>query len=171
LRDAIQKPLLEQWSSRQVSHQKRLDYPGQPEIHLVPESIYQAVHSPQINVLSRKMSGHLHTGQRGCLSHRRTTTRRSRFSGPLWSERPPGVDSRLVPGHRQGDLVCDTFNRLAMGTLVERTNGTLFGVLALFSVGFNMNNRATPTFSRPSWRRHPEAHRGLRWHPLQAKRW
>ncbi|SEO12931.1 hypothetical protein E3O25_08975 [Cryobacterium sp. TMT1-3] len=30
LRDAIQKLLLEQWSPRQISHQLRLDYPGQP---------------------------------------------------------------------------------------------------------------------------------------------
>ena len=125
LRDAIQKLLLEQWSPRQISHQLRLDYPGQPKMHVVHESIYQALYSPQINGLSREMSGHLRTGRRGRLSHRRTTMRRSRFSGPLLSERPVEVDSRLVPGHWEGDLVCGAFNRSAMATLVERTSGML----------------------------------------------
>ena len=125
LRDAIQKLLLEQWSPRQISHQLRLDYPGRPEMHVVHESIYQALYSPQINGLSREMSGHLRTGRRGRLSHRRTTMRRSRFSGPLLSERPVEVDSRLVPGHWEGDLVCGAFNRSAMATVVERTSGML----------------------------------------------
>ena len=125
LRDAIQKLLLEQWSPRQISHQLRIDFPGQPEMHVVHESIYQALYSPQVTGLSREMSGHLRTGRRGRLSHRRTTVRRSRFSGPLLSERPAEADSRIVPGHWEGDLVCGAFNRSAMATLVERTSGML----------------------------------------------
>ena len=125
LRNAIRKLLLEQWSPRQISHQLRIDFPGQREMHIVHESIYQALYSPQVNGLTREMTRHLRTGRRGRLSHRRTTMRRSRFSGPLLSERPAEVDSRLVPGHWEGDLVCGAFNRSAMATLVERTSGML----------------------------------------------
>lgn len=125
LRDAISKHLLEQWSPRQISHQLRIDYPGQPEMHVVHESIYQALYSSHASGLSRGMSRHLRTGRRGRLSHRHTTKRRSRFSGPLLGERPAEVDSRLVPGHWEGDLVCGTFNRSAIATLVERTSGML----------------------------------------------
>ena len=125
LRNAIRKLLLEQWSPRQISHQLRIDFPGQREMHVVHESIYQALYSPQVNGLTREMTRHLRTGRRGRLSHRRTTVRRSRFSGPLLSERPAEVDSRLVPGHWEGDLVCGAFNRSAMATLVERTSGML----------------------------------------------
>ena len=85
LRNAIRKLLLEQWSPHQISHQLRIDFPGQREMHVVHESIYQALYSPQVNGLTREMTRHLRTGRRGRLSHRRTTMRRSRFSGPLWT--------------------------------------------------------------------------------------
>ena len=125
LRDTISKHLLEQWSPRQISHQLRIDYPGQPEMNVVHESIYQALYSPHATGLSRGMTRHLRTGRRGRLNHRRTSRRRSRFSGPLLGERPAEVAKRLVPGHWEGDLVCGTFNRSAIATLVERTTGML----------------------------------------------
>ena len=96
LRDAISKHLLEQWSPRQISHQLRIDFPGQPEMHVVHESIYQALYSPSATGLARGLSRHLRTGRRGRLTHRHTTRRRSRFSGPLLGERPAEVHSRLV---------------------------------------------------------------------------
>ncbi|MBC7787859.1 MAG: IS30 family transposase [Methylophilaceae bacterium] len=43
-------------------------------------------------------------------------------------DRPPEVDERLIPGHREGDLIKGKGNRTAVGTIVERT--TLFTVLA-----------------------------------------
>ncbi|TFC07552.1 IS30 family transposase, partial [Cryobacterium sp. MDB2-33-2] len=125
MRDAISKHLLEQWSPRQISHQLRIDFPGQPEMNVVHESIYRALYSPHTTGLVRGMTRHLRTGRRGRLTHRHATKRRSKFSGPLLGERPAEVDSRLVPGHREGDLVCGTFNRSAIATLVERTTGML----------------------------------------------
>ena len=125
LRDAIQKLLKAQWSPRQISHQLRIDFPDRPDMHVVPESIYQALYSPQTNGLTLEMTRHLRTGRRGRLPRRSTTARRSRFSGPLLSERPAEVDDRLVPGHWEGDLVCGAFNRSAIATLVERTSAFL----------------------------------------------
>ena len=86
------------------------------------ESIYQALYAPQVNGLTRKMTRHLRTGRRGRLSHRTNTARRSRFSGPLLSERPAEVNNRLVPGHWEGGLVCGAFNRSAIATLPATTS-------------------------------------------------
>jgi IS30 family transposase len=125
LREAIQKLLTEQWSPRQISYQLSKDFPGQPEMQVVHESIYQALYSPQKHGLTREMTRHLRTGRRGRLPRRSSTARRSRFSGPLLDQRPAEVDNRVVPGHWEGDLFCGAFNRSAIATLVERTTGFL----------------------------------------------
>lgn len=53
LRNALSKHLLEQWSPRQIRHQLRIDFPGQPEMHVMHETIYQAPYSPSATGPSR----------------------------------------------------------------------------------------------------------------------
>jgi hypothetical protein len=81
LRDAIQKMLNEQWSPRQMSYQLSVDFPGQPAMNVVHESIDQTLYSPQNHGLTREMTRRLRTGRRGRFPRRSTTARRSRFSG------------------------------------------------------------------------------------------
>lgn len=123
--DAVHKLLKEQWSPRQISYQLNMDYPGEPAMNVVHESIYQALHSPQSHGLTREMTRHLRMGRRGRLPRRSSTARRSRFSGTLLDERPDEVNDRVIPGHWKGDFDCGAFNRSAIATVVERTGGFL----------------------------------------------
>jgi IS30 family transposase len=44
LRTMVQQLLDRWWSPEQISHELRRRFPGQPERHLVPETIYQAIY-------------------------------------------------------------------------------------------------------------------------------
>ena len=38
------EPLKQRWSPRQISNRLRTDFPGQAEMHIVPETVYQALY-------------------------------------------------------------------------------------------------------------------------------
>lgn len=42
-------------------------------------------------------------------------------------DRPEDIETRMIPGHWEGDLICGTGNKSAIGTLMERT--TRFTIL------------------------------------------
>jgi IS30 family transposase len=44
LREFVREHLKQRWSPRQISNRLRADFPGQPEMHVVPETVYQALY-------------------------------------------------------------------------------------------------------------------------------
>ncbi|MCU1635535.1 MAG: hypothetical protein JWQ68_774, partial [Cryobacterium sp.] len=122
LRDVVSERLEQRWSPRQISKRLRSDFPGQPEMHVVPETIYQALYGRGSLDLAVDPAVTLRSGRTGRRPRRRKEHRSKRFPDMVMiRDRPVEVTSRLVPGHWEGDLIIGKGSRSAIGTLVERT--------------------------------------------------
>ena len=109
------------WSPEQVAKRLRLDFPDDPSMWVIQETIYQSLFVQGRGELRRELVRALRSGQ-----VRRRPQGRLRPSGQLpdivtISERLAEVADRAMPGHWDGDLICGSHNRSAVGTLVERS--------------------------------------------------
>ncbi|MGF1432571.1 IS30 family transposase, partial [Kitasatospora sp. LaBMicrA B282] len=122
LRDFIQDRLERKWSPEQICQALRDTFPERPEMHVVHETVYQALYVQGRGELRRELAGALRTGRARRLPHRQAAARRPRFATPMVmiSERPAEADDRAVPGHWEGDLIIGRDGASAIGTLVER---------------------------------------------------
>lgn len=123
LRDHVQHHLTLRWSPEQISGMLQVQFPDRPEMRVAHETIYQALYNRKHGGLHRELTRSLRTG-RSLRRPRRLAHRR--VSLPIKNmtsikERPREADSRLVPGHWEGDLIVGTNSRSAIATLVERT--------------------------------------------------
>ncbi|MFD5065988.1 MULTISPECIES: IS30 family transposase [unclassified Streptomyces] len=123
LRDFIQEHLARHWSPEQICHALSRRFPDRPEMHVVHETIYQALYVQGRGELKRELTRALRTGRAVRRPHRQAASRRKRFPHPMVmiSERPAEVADRAVPGHWEGDLIVGTKSRSAIATLVERS--------------------------------------------------
>jgi IS30 family transposase len=123
LRDFIQDRLNKKWSPEQICHALRRHYPQRPEMHVVHETVYQALYVQGRGDLRRELAKALRTGRTRRKPHRQAARRQPRFTHPmiLISERPAEAADRAVPGHWEGDLIIGKDGASAIGTLVERT--------------------------------------------------
>ena len=130
LRALIQERLDKRWSPEQIAKSLRVERPDRPDLHMAPESIYQALYAPASVLTSNPRvvlrSGRLRRQRR--LTGKRTT----RFVVAMTpiKQRPAQVEDRIEPGHWEGDLITGTLNQSAIGTLVERS--TRFTILVHF---------------------------------------
>lgn len=124
LRDAVQEMLDERWSPEQICHVLRTRFPGRPEMHVVPETIYQALYVQGRGQLRRELAGVLRSGRVRRKPRRQANSRQPRFSSPMVmiGRRPVEAVGRRVPGHWEGDLILGKDSRSAIGTLVERAS-------------------------------------------------
>jgi IS30 family transposase len=120
----VQDRLGKRWSPEQISHALRREFPDEPERHVVPETIYQAIYRPELGGLRRDLPRVLRTGRRRRKPHRSSDARRtgSLVDMTMIDQRPAEAADRAVPGHWEGDLITGAANRSAIGTLVERSS-------------------------------------------------
>ncbi|MFD7499418.1 IS30 family transposase [Streptomyces sp. NPDC059832] len=123
LRAFIQGRLDLRWSPEQICQALRQAFPERPEMHVVHETVYQALYVQGRGELRRELARALRTGRVRRKPRRQAQQRRPRFRDPMVmiSERPAEAEDRAVPGHWEGDLIIGKDNGSAIGTLVERS--------------------------------------------------
>jgi IS30 family transposase len=122
LRQAIQDGLDLRWSPEQIVARLHRDFPDRPELHVVHETIYQALYVQGRGELRRELASALRTGRALRRPRRQAQQRSPRMATPMVmiSERPAEADDRAIPGHWEGDLIIGKDKKSAIGTLVER---------------------------------------------------
>ncbi|MFI1161742.1 IS30 family transposase [Streptomyces sioyaensis] len=122
LRDFIQDHLDIRWSPEQICQALRAQFPQRPEMHVVHETVYQALYVQGRGELRRELARALRTGRARRKPRRQAQQRQPRYATPMVmiSERPAEAADRAVPGHWEGDLIIGKDGKSAIGTLVER---------------------------------------------------
>ncbi|MFE6332566.1 IS30 family transposase [Streptomyces sp. NPDC057798] len=122
LRSFIQNRLDLRWSPEQICQALRAQFPDRPEMHVVHETVYQALYVQGRGELRRDLAKALRTGRVRRKPRRQAQQRQPRFRDPMVmiSERPAEAEDRAVPGHWEGDLIIGKDGASAIGTLVER---------------------------------------------------
>ena len=146
LRGVVQGYLDQRWSPEQTARAVRVDH----GVVIAVETISQALYSPQ-RVLQRDPRIILRTHRPHRRPHRRGEARLGRFVVPLnmIDDRTAEADDRMVAGHWEGDLIVGSFNRSAIGTLVERsTRFTILVHLAEGSRAHNLRDQLTEIFNQ-----------------------
>ncbi|WP_328860054.1 IS30 family transposase [Streptomyces sp. NBC_00306] len=120
--EAVQTMLDEKWSPEQICQALRQKFPDRPEMHVVHETVYQALYVQGRGQLRRELAGALRSGRARRRPQRQANCRQPRFTTPMVmiSERPAEAADRAVPGHWEGDLIIGKDGKSAIGTLVER---------------------------------------------------
>jgi len=104
----VAERLKKRWSPEQISQALRVEFPDRPELHLVPETIYQAVYRPELGGLHREVPNALRTGRRRRKPHRRPDARRagSLVDMTMIDQRPAEAVDRATPGHWESQWCC-----------------------------------------------------------------
>lgn len=120
LRSRVEELLAEQWSPQQIAARLRRDYPGQPEMQVSHETIYQSLFIQARGALRKDLAKCLRSGRTRRRARSRSDDRGQIKDMVVISERPAEIEDRAVPGHWEGDLIIGARNASAIVTLVER---------------------------------------------------
>ena len=128
LREQVHARFRRGWSPEEIAGSLKADYPDDAHMHTSHESIYRYVYIVARGELKRELVACLRRHHSRRRPHRRgvSATQGQRKDMVLVDQRPPEVESRLIAGHYEGDLILGAGNRSAVGVLVERTTRYTF---------------------------------------------
>jgi len=126
LRAAVQAMLNRRFSPQQVAGRLRLHYRDNPGMQVSHETIYQSLYVYPRGELSRELKACLRSGRSARQRRGRVERRGTIPDAVSIHDRPGEIETRLVPGHHEGDLIKGSVgSNSAVGTIVERTTGYL----------------------------------------------
>jgi IS30 family transposase len=128
LRDAVHALLRRGWSPEEIAGTLKNTHPQLPAMHTSHESIYRYVYIVARGELKRELVACLrrHHGARRPQRRGLASAQGQRKDMVLVDQRPPEVETRLIPCHYEADLILGAGNRSAVGVLVERTTRYTF---------------------------------------------
>ncbi len=120
LQAVVEEKLELWWSPRQISRWLVEAYPGDEEMRVSHETIYQSLFIQGKGALRKELWRCLRTGRATRRPQGRPASTKGQIRDMVMiSERPAEVEDRAVPGHWEGDLLMGK-RQTAIGTLVER---------------------------------------------------
>lgn len=122
LRAKVEEGLANFWSPEQISRRLRLEFEGEPLMHVSHETIYQSLYVQGRGALRAELKRHLRWKrmQRKTRAASREDRRGQIPDMVMISARPPEVEARAVVGDWEGDLIIGRGGKSAIATLVER---------------------------------------------------
>lgn len=124
LKNIVSDKLANQWSPEQISGYLKHTFSGNLAMQISHESIYRTLYIQSRGILKKELKLHLRT-KRVMRQSRKYNTKGNARGGIIDAvsihDRPKAVDSRTIPGHWEGDLICGS-KKSYVATLVERTS-------------------------------------------------
>ena len=120
LRHEVERRLQQRGSPQQISARLRTDFPGDLNMRVSHETIYQSLFVQGRGALRSELTRCLRSGRAQRRPSGRHVGTGELKDMVLLSERPPEAADRAVPGHWEGDLIIGKKSLSAIATLVER---------------------------------------------------
>ena len=126
LKSKVLQKLSIRWSPEQIAHFLKQEYANDMSMQVSHESIYTYIYILPRGALRKELTSYLRQGRVNRRNRRKNTTENRGKILDMVSihERPKEVESRIVPGHWESDLIVGKNHQSAIGTLVERTTRT-----------------------------------------------
>lgn len=122
LKNYVYEKLRLKWSPEEIAKRIKLEYPQNRTMRISHEAIYQHLYCLAKGELKAELMAGLRQERKCRLSRQAVHYRRQRIQDMVrLSERPQEAETRVVPGHWEGDLLMGKNRESAIGTLVERT--------------------------------------------------
>ena len=121
LHDEVNAGLGKEWSPEQISARLAEDFPGDAEMRVSHETIYDCLYLQARGSLRTELKLALRSGRTRRVTHSRGASTRGKIRDMVnISERPKEADDRAVPGFWEGDLIIGKGGKSQIATLVER---------------------------------------------------